>query len=253
MERLRMKRNLKDKLVVVTGASGNLGRALVTGLLQKQARVMAVDVDSQGLKDLTMEVQSSLVQTMVMDLMQASSQQAWEEIRSLEPDGIILNAGITRIAPFAETSEQDFRSIFEVNFFSSVGALHALLPGLQVKRGFVAAVSSVSGFAPLKFRSAYSPSKHAISALMDTLRTEVTGVDFTIAYPSFLSTEVKSSSKQASRSARGSLSPQDVAAAIVSGVERRKPRLLLPFQAKLARLLWALWPSRFLRMMEKRA
>ena len=247
------RRSLIDCKVAVTGAGGNLGRALVKELLGRGARILAIDVNQKALDSLRPLASKEDLSIQRMDLSRASRAIAWKKAVQFQPDGIILNAGITNIAPFMETKEEDFRKVFEVNFFSAVGALHALLPDLIQKRGFVTAISSVSGFAPLKNRSAYCPSKHSISAFMDTLRSETPEVDFLIAYPSFLTTEVQSSSDQAPRQSRGSVTPQQVARAIVEGIERRKPRLMIPFQARIARILWAVWPSFYIKMMVKRA
>ncbi len=246
-------RSLNGRKVAVTGAAGNLGRALVEELLSRGAHVLAIDVNRDALQRLRSLAGENKLTLIRMDLSRASRASSWKKVVSGHPDGIILNAGITRIAPFMETQESDFRKVFEINFFSSVGALHALLPGLIAKRGFVAAISSVSGFAPLKNRSAYSPSKHAISAFIDTLRSETPEIGFLIAYPSFLTTEVKSSSEQAPRKSEGSITPQQVARTIVEGIEMRKPRLLMPFQARMARIIWAIWPSLYMKMMVKRA
>ncbi|MBR30502.1 MAG: hypothetical protein CMN77_04265 [Spirochaetaceae bacterium] len=247
------RRPLDGCKVVVTGAAGNLGQALVKGLLEKGCQLLAIDVNQEALQSLRPLASDRQLRFLRMNLTSASRAAAWKKVVQFQPDGVILNAGITRIAPFMETEESDFRKVFEVNFFSSVGALQALLPDLIEKRGFVAAISSVSGFAPLKLRSAYSPSKHAISAFIDTLRSETPEVDFLIAYPSFLTTEVKSSSYQTARKSRGSVTPEKVARRIVQGIEKRKPRLMIPLQARVARILWAVWPWLYMQMMIKRA
>ena len=77
----------------------------------------------------------------------------------------------------------------EVNYLGSVNITKAALPSLIDRRGAIAVVSSVAGFAPVLGRTGYAGSKHALHGLFDTLRAELrpSGVGVTIVAPRFSS------------------------------------------------------------------
>lgn len=80
-----------------------------------------------------------------------------------------------------------------VNFFGAVHCTRAALPSLLERRGQIVVLGSLTGFAPLLYRSAYNASKHALHGLFDTLRMELegTGVSVTLACPGFTATDLR--------------------------------------------------------------
>lgn len=120
-------------------------------------------------------------------------------------------------------------------------ARHAL-PGLIQQRGRIAVLSSVSGFAPLVNRTAYSASKHGLHGYFESLRAELagSGVSVTMVAPSFVATGLETRAAFRSEGRSGSWSTTgevgdatSVAAAIVAGMARRRA-LVLPSRLAVA-------------------
>ena len=97
-------------------------------------------------------------------------------------DVLVNNAGITHRGTFAETG-LGFPQGHGGELFGAVHCTRAALPSLLERRGQIVVLGSLTGFAPLLYRSAYNASKHALHGLFDTLRMELegTGVSVTLA------------------------------------------------------------------------
>ncbi len=245
-------RDLRGSVVAITGAAGGLGRALVRAFAARGARVAALDVDEAGLERLAAETGAGLL-TVACDITRpddcrAAIARVLERFGAL--DVLVNNAGISHRSLFAATDPAVIARVMSVNFFGALHATHAALPALTERRGAIAVVSSVAGFAPLVARTGYAASKHALHGLFDTLRAELDGrgVDVLIACPSFIATGIErghlgadGGAAQGSRTVVGeALDPDDVAARIVTAIERRKRLLLV---GRVARLAW--WTTRF--------
>jgi short-subunit dehydrogenase len=70
-----------------------------------------------------------------------------------------------------------------VNFYGALHCTQAALPSSLARRGQIVVLSSLTGFAPLLYRSAYNASKHALHGLFDTLRLELDGTGVSVTLP----------------------------------------------------------------------
>lgn len=190
-------RNFKDKVVVVTGAAGGLGRALCLRFAAAGSKIVALDRDGPALAGLLGELRTlgATAITEVCDVSReedcrraiAGATQAFGGI-----DVLVNNAGITHRSAFARTRADVIRRVMSVNFFGAMECTHAALPLLLDRRGMIIVVSSVAGFAPLIARTGYAASKHALHGFFDSLRTEVEplGVQVMVVCPSFIQTGI---------------------------------------------------------------
>jgi NAD(P)-dependent dehydrogenase (short-subunit alcohol dehydrogenase family) len=194
-------RHFSGQCVVITGAAGGLGQALVHVFLQAGARVVAMDRDAQALDALQRTTvagnpnAASALLTVVCDVTSlASSEAAIQEAtaRFGGIDVLVNNAGIAHRSAFADTQVDVLRRVMEVNFFGAVHCTHAAIASLRQRQGMVIAISSVAGFSALIGRTGYAASKHALHGFFDSLRTEVQddGVDVLIVCPSFIDTGI---------------------------------------------------------------
>jgi short-subunit dehydrogenase len=165
-------------------------------------------------------------------------------------DVLVNNAGITHFSSGAETESKVLRAVMEVNYFGAVHCTRAALPELTGRRGAIVVISSVAGFAPLLDRCGYAASKHALHGYFDTLRAELAGaVRVTLVCPTFTRTEIAKSaldgagrtSEKAWATAGRLASPEEVAEAVVAGVERGA-RIVFP--SRLGHVAW--WTSRLM-------
>ncbi len=274
-------RHFSGQCVVITGAAGGLGQALVQAFLHAGANVVALDRDARVHELAAGPPQGELAPvggsdprsggawgqliTVVCDVTSlASSEAAIQEAtaRFGGIDVLVNNAGIAHRSAFADTQVDVLRRVMEVNFFGAVHCTHAAIASLRERRGMVIAISSVAGFSPLIGRTGYAASKHALHGFFDSLRTEVQddGVDVLIVCPSFIDTGIDRAAlgadgqpaAHARKTAGATTQPQAVAAAILKAAQQRKTLLLFSLTAKAAWWLSRLWPARYAAIMKRR-
>ena len=243
--------------VVVTGAAGGFGRALCRRLVAERAAVVAIDMDADGLRRL----EDGLgVRTICVDLTDREAVDA--ALAGVGPiDVLVNNAGVTALGPFSDIDVAAVERVMAVNLFGAANVTRALLDGLIERRGRIAVMSSVAGFAPLVHRTAYSASKHALHGLFESLGAETadSGVTVTMVCPAFADTGIEQRAVARAEGPAGEwsttgrhLSADAVAGAVLDGLRRRR-RLVLPGRtAKTAYVVWRLAPRTFERIMRRR-
>ena len=261
-------RSFNDQCIVITGAAGGLGQALVTAFLHAHANVVALDRDGaalQALQNNTTVPPGATLMTALCDVTNLPSCEAaigQAITRFGGVDVLINNAGIAHRSAFADTQMDVLRRVMEVNFFGAVNCTHAAIASLRQRRGMVIAISSVAGFSPLIGRTGYAASKHALHGFFDSLRTEVQddGVDVLIVCPSFIDTGIDRAAlgadgqpaAHARKTTGATTQPAEVAAAILHAAQHQRQLLLFSFTAKAAWWLSRLWPTRYAAIMRKR-
>lgn len=261
-------REFNGRSVVITGAGGGLGAALVQSFRNAGAHVLALDRDANAL-DALQQAQGAnatgQLRTAVCDVTDPAAcatamAQAAGHFGGV--DVLVNNAGIAHRSAFAETQLDVLRRVMEVNFFGAVHCTHAAIASLRQRKGIVITISSVAGFAPLVGRTGYAASKHALHGFMDSLRTEVEheGVDVLLVCPSFIATGIDSAALGANgkalgagrKTAGGETQASEVAAAILQAARQRKRLLLFSATSKFSWWLSRLWPTRYAAVMKRR-
>lgn len=248
------RRELRGRVVVVTGAAGGLGAALARQCAEAGARVAALDLDGAGAEAIAvgLRAQGHDALGLACDVSdEAACHSAIADVvqRLGGIDWLIANAGISARCLLREAAPEVLRRVMAVNFFGAAWCTQAALPSLVQRRGQIVVISSVAGFSPLVGRSAYAASKHALHGFFDSLRSEVEplGVQVLLVCPSFIRTGIEGNAlasdgtpvrhPQAIVGRRST--PEAVAARIVRAAARGE-RLLLP--DRVSRLAW--WASR---------
>jgi NAD(P)-dependent dehydrogenase (short-subunit alcohol dehydrogenase family) len=245
--------SLRGAHVLVTGAAGGIGRETCQALRLVGARVSAADLDPAGLSAIADEA-------LALDVTDDEAVRA--VVQGLGPlDGLVLSHGVTSLGPATTTPMDAVDRVLDVNLRGAIAVTQAALPGLVRRRGRIAVLSSVSGFAPLVHRTAYSASKHGLHGYFDSLRAELagTGVSVTIVAPSFVATGIEGRAAYRAAGPAGDwsttgegTSPEDVAAALVAGMQRRRSLVLPSRTARLAYVLSRATPSAYARTMRGR-
>ncbi|WP_417600499.1 SDR family NAD(P)-dependent oxidoreductase [Pararhodobacter oceanensis] len=256
---MRGARDNGGKTAVITGGAGGLGLALA---LQLQARgwVTALLDLPDKTAALSASAQQSLHPCDVTDPAQVAAVCA--EIRAARPsiDLAIYSAGITMIAPFAQADPAAHRRLFEVNYWGVVHAAQALLHDLRAASGTHLAITSVAGFAPLKHRTAYAASKHALTGFFGSLRGEEApfGVRCALAAPSFVATNPGAAFDAqhlgppgAARDGVDEISAEAAALVILAGLDKHRDFIPVGRVAGLAWWLNRLAPRLYERQMLK--
>ncbi|UVE18416.1 SDR family oxidoreductase [Pseudomonas sp. LS44] len=253
------------KVVVVTGGCAGIGRALVLRMAQAGARLAVLDLDQHELDSLTQHLADHLnCEALGLGCDVADAEAVSKAIaRVIERFGgidvLVNNAGITHRSTFADTELAVFQRVMAVNYFGALHCTRAALPSLLQRQGQIIVLSSLSGFTPLLYRSAYNASKHALHGLFDTLRYEIkgSGVNVMLVCPGFTATDLRknalvgdgSLTRQPPLAVGKVASAQDVAEAIYQGALRRRRLLVLSNVDWRARLLARFFPRLFERVL----
>lgn len=249
---------LKDKVIVITGASSGIGEALAIEAASRGAKLMLAARSTEKLKLLaeTLQSKGAEVHFATTDVSQEADCENLiaETLKYFQKiDVLINNAGISMRALFNETDLSVIKHLMDTNFWGTVYCTKYALPHLLKQKGSVSAVSSVAGLKGLPGRTGYSASKFAIRGFMESLRTENlhTGLHVLMAFPGFTSSNIRITALAADGSQQGE-SPRDeakmmsagaVAHHILHAIEKRKRTILLTSTGKLMIFLNKIWPK----------
>jgi NAD(P)-dependent dehydrogenase (short-subunit alcohol dehydrogenase family) len=173
------RRTLEDKVVVVTGAAGGVGRAAVRAFAARGADVALIARASEGLDAARREVEAlgRRALALPLDVADASAvEHAADEVdRTLGPIEVWVNdAMVSVFAPFMDVTPAEFRRVIEVTFLGYVHGTHAALRHMLGRdRGTIVQVGSALAYRSIPLQSAYCAAKHAIHGLCGSIRTEL--------------------------------------------------------------------------------
>lgn len=168
-----------DRVVVVTGASAGLGRAVARRFAREGAMVGLISRGADGLQSAVEELADRgataiAVPADVSDWGQTSwaAQRIEDELGPI--DVWVNNAMVSVFAPFKEVAMEDYRRVTEVNYLGYVHGTRAALDHMLPRdRGVIVQVGSALALRSIPLQSAYCGSKHAIVGFTEALRTEL--------------------------------------------------------------------------------
>lgn len=255
-----------NKVIVVTGAGSGMGRALALALLDKGARVAAVDLNESTLMEtITLAGQhGSKISSHVVNVSDRQAVEALpDEVIAAHGavDGIINNAGI--IQPFVRLNDLQYDAIervLNVNLYGVVYMTKAFLPGLLTRPiAHIVNVSSMGGFFPVPGQSLYGASKAGVKLMTEGLYAELldTNVRVTVVFPGAIATNITRNSGVAmdlstvddSAQKFPMTSAEDAAAFIIDGMERDRFQVYVGRDAKVMNLFYRLSPKRATQFM----
>ena len=225
----------KNKIVVVTGGSDGIGKALVDALLQQGAKVAACGRNYDKLYQLqTSHAGTSLI-TYTADVSKELDCRNFisEVVKTFGGiDILINNAGISMRALFMETELETLRRVMEVNFWGTVYCTKFALPFITKQNGTVVGVSSIAGYRGLPGRTGYSASKFAVNGFLEALRTEMleTGVNIMWVCPGFTASNIRNAALTKDTKPQGHspmdegimMTAEECAIQIMRAIEKRK-------------------------------
>ena len=172
---IKMKK-LEDKVAIITGGAGGIGRAAAKLFCNEGAKVMLVDIDEAALKALVAEIGAANADYTVADVGDQLETEAYvtatkERFGSIEI--ALLNAGIEgMIQPITDYTPEIFDKVINVNVRSVFLGLRAIMPLMASEGGSIVITSSTAGIRAVGGMSAYVASKHAVIGLMRTAAVE---------------------------------------------------------------------------------
>ncbi len=249
----------KENVVVLTGASSGIGRAVALKLAAQGAWLALAARRTDELKSLADECRQLGGRCMYVTTdvtSQADCQKlvdgAVQEFRRV--DTLINNAGVTMWARFDELQTlEPLHTIMETNYFGSVYCTHAALPHLKKSRGRIVQISSLTGKAGVPTRSGYAASKHAMVGFFDSLRIELadSGVTVTSVYPDFVRSEARGRAFGKDGKPIGAspvhedkiMTTEECASLIINAAARRKRDEILGLRGKVGQWLLLIAPG----------
>ena len=248
---------MKNKVVVITGASSGIGRALAKEFASMGAKLSLAARRTELLEELRAELPGTDLLIQTTDVSQENDCRTLIEQtikRFGRIDVLINNAGISMRAVFEDVDLKVIRQLMDVNFYGTVYCSKYALPYLLKTKGSLVGVISIAGYVGLPGRTGYSASKFAIRGFLDTLRIEnlKKGLHVLVAAPGFTASEVRSVALTSDGSQQGEtprdeskmMSSEECARHIAWAIKKRKRELILTFkEGKLTVLLGKFFPA----------
>jgi short-subunit dehydrogenase len=249
---------MKDKVVIITGGSSGIGKALAERFGRAGSKILITGRKQEDLDHAVTELTSKgiIIAGFRSDVSieEDNRKMADEAIRLYGTiDVLINNAGISMRALFAEVDLDVVRKVMDINFYGVLYATRYCLPEITKNKGSVVGISSIAGYRGLPGRTGYSASKFALNGFLEVLRTELlkTGVHVLTACPGFTASNIRKRSLTKDGSHQGEspraedkmMTSEECAEHIYHATVKRKRTLILTTQGKLAVWLNKLFPS----------
>jgi short-subunit dehydrogenase len=239
---------MKDKVVVITGGSSGIGKALAEVFGRSGSNILITGRNATEL-DATVKTLSEdgiKIAGLQADVtaMVDNERMALEAVRLYgRIDVLINNAGISMRALFSEADMEVIKKVMDINFYGALYATKACLPEITKNKGSVVGISSIAGFRGLPGRTGYSASKFALNGFLEVLRTELlhSGVHVLTACPGFTASNIRKRALTKDGTAQGEsprqeekmMSAEECALHIYNATVKRKRTLILTTQGKL--------------------
>jgi short-subunit dehydrogenase len=250
---------MKDKIVVITGASSGIGKALAFEFGTKGATVVLAARNLAKLQEIVSDLNKRGFQALAVQTDVTIESDCRELVeKTLEKYGridvLINNAGISMRSLFIDLQLDVMRRVMDTNYWGTVYCSKFAMPHLITSGGSLVGVISIGGYIGMPGRSAYAASKFAVRGFLDTVRVEnrKTGLHVLVVAPGFTSSNIRRAALLADGSLQGEtprdenhmMSAEAVAAYIYKAVVKKKRQLILTFvQGKLTVFLGKFFPK----------
>ena len=245
-----------NKIVVITGGSDGIGKAIAENFLMKGATVATCGRNQEKLNKLVANNIGKPLFAMIADVSKEDDCKNFINAVIEKYGGIdvlINNAGISMRALFKDTDLQTLRNVMDINFWGTVCCTKFALSSLIQRKGTIVGLSSVAGYRGLPGRSGYSASKFAVNGWLEALRTELlhTGVNVMWVCPGFTASNIRNVALNKDVKPQGEspldenklMTAEECAGHIIKAIEKRKRTLVLTFNGKETVYLNRFFPS----------
>lgn len=250
---------LKNKVVIITGASSGIGLACAKECAKRGAMVVLAARQFVRICEIAEEIQKEFgVKTLAIQAdvsiendckrLIAESLYTFKRI-----DVLVNNAGISMRALFIDLDLSVLRKVMDINFWGTVYCTKYALPSLLENKGVLVGVSSIAGFKGLPGRTGYSASKFAMTGFLESLRIEnlKNGLHVLLACPGFTSSNIRNVALNSQAQSQGEssmnegkmMTAEEVANKIINGIENRKRQIVMTRQGKLTVFLQKHFPA----------
>ena len=251
--------DLKDKVVVITGASSGIGKACAIECAKRGANVVLAARQYVVLCQITEEIYRKYnVKTLAVQTDVAREDDCKELIKQSisamgKVDILINNAGISMRALFKDLDIEVLKRIMDINFWGTVYCTKYAFQEILNQSGSIVGVSSIAGYKGLPGRTGYSASKFAMNGFLEALRVEnlKNNIHVMVACPGFTASNIRNVALNSEAKPQGEssmeeekmMTAEEVALRIVNGIVKRKREVIMTRQGKLTVFLQKLFPK----------
>ena len=254
-----MKRNIYDKVTVITGASSGIGLACARVFYGEGAKLVLAARSEEIIKKLADEfnckgeIRAIAIKTDVA----IESDCKYLIEKAIETFGridiLINNAGVSMRANFLNVELDVLQKVMDINFWGTVYCTKYAYPHIIANKGSIVGISSVAGIHGLPCRTGYSASKYAIHGFLNAIRIETMkkGIQVLIVVPGFISTNIRKTALVANGSVQGEsprdenkmMSPEELAKRIVNGIKKNKRQLATSYEGRFTPIVSLFFPK----------
>ena len=259
--------HFEDQVIIVTGASEGIGRALCLALAAQRPKLVVAARNVERLESLKAEVEAAGAQALVVPTDVTDETACRELIEAAVAayggiDVLVCNAGGTMWTTFEAIRDLSiFERLMRLNYLSAVYCSYHALPHLKARQGLLVGVASVAGLCGVPARTAYAASKHAMFGFFNSLRVELAeaGVAVSMVAPDFVLSEIHRRALDGEGRPLGAsplqedkiMTAEECAAMMVRAMERRERLLITSARGRMGRWLQLVAPAMMDRIAAK--
>ncbi len=259
---------MKDKVVIITGASSGIGKATAEVFAKNGAKIVLNARNETLLNEVTEAMKKQCSNNNIIAVGGDVSNET--DCKKLidaavsnfgKIDVLINNAGISMRALFTDVDLSVIKKVMDINFYGTVYCTKHALPYLIKSKGSLVGISSIAGHKGLPARTGYSSSKFAMQGFLESIRIEnlKKGLHVLVACPGFTNSNIRYTALTADGSKQGDspvdeknvMSSEEVAQHLYNAIKNRKRDLVLTTQGKLTVLLNKFFPAWIDKMVYK--
>ena len=260
---------LNGRTALITGAGSGIGRAIAQTLAKRGCHLALADINEAGLAQTADQIGRAVrVTRHRLDVSDAGAVEAFPKQVLAEHGGVdvlVNNAGVALGGTFEQVTAKDFEWLFSINFWGVVRMTRAFLPTLRASRDArLVNLSSIFGIIAPPGQTAYVASKFAVRGFSESLRHELraSSVGVTVVHPGGVATSIARSARlppgATEQQLEGrlkaiesklTLSPAVAGEKIVSAAERRRPRVIVGLDARIAAAAERISPVNYMALL----
>lgn len=245
-----------NKVVVITGGSEGIGKALVALFIESGAKVATCGRNYDKLYQLQSAYSGKPLVIHTADVSKEQDcinfiQVVIKQFGTI--DILINNAGVSMRSLVEDVAFDAIRKVMDINFWGTVYCTKLALPFILKNKGTIVGVSSIAGYRGLPGRSGYSASKYAVNGWLESLRTELldSGTNVMWVCPGFTSSNIRNAALDKAGKPNGEskmqedkmMPAEECAMHIAKAIAKRKRTLILTFTGKRTVFLNRFFPS----------
>ena len=246
----------KNKVVVVTGGTDGIGKALIETLITQNAKIATCGRNQSKLDLLKSEYPNANLFCCKADV--SIYQDCENFIQSTlkhfgKIDILINNAGISMRSELVDCDVDVIKKVMDINFMGTVYCTKLALASIIENQGSIVGISSIAGYRGLPGRSGYSASKFALNGWLESIRTELMDKHVNVLWvcPGFTQSNIRNVALNEKAEAQGEspldetslMTATECAKHILTAIEKKRRTVILSFQGKQTIFINKLFPK----------